>query len=379
MPGQTHAARKPMLVPAILAVFSLAASGATSAHAAHGAKCIAKPSASAPEGEHWYYRTDRATKRRCWYLGAEGAHVQKRAPSSEQTGSDALAQSAAPQGAQPTAPQRAQQPTAPAPKASMTEANVSSPVENETNAPAPAGPSPWPQPTALQPAQLTTPDPQAASTEANVSAPVETETNVPAPVASPSGPETSKLPDVPPPPTPALAERPTSVDVIDPASTPANNPVEESQSPANARSAPPQPTGDTDHTFALGMIAFVTFAISGSVFQVTRWLGRREARKRHRLEWPHPSTLDTSYPRASTSLDFDSEAAALHIPPPPKPLDETEGLTQALQQTLNELQAKHHVLQPGPSIVRVGRRLQPDQTSSAIEDREAARSYRVVG
>jgi hypothetical protein len=32
--------------------------------------CVAGPSTSAPEGEHWYYRSDRATHRKCWYLHA---------------------------------------------------------------------------------------------------------------------------------------------------------------------------------------------------------------------------------------------------------------------------------------------------------------------
>lgn len=31
--------------------------------------CIAKPNAPAPAGQHWWYRTDRATQRKCWFLG----------------------------------------------------------------------------------------------------------------------------------------------------------------------------------------------------------------------------------------------------------------------------------------------------------------------
>ena len=30
--------------------------------------CLAQPNSSAPEGNHWYYHTDRATQRKCWYL-----------------------------------------------------------------------------------------------------------------------------------------------------------------------------------------------------------------------------------------------------------------------------------------------------------------------
>jgi hypothetical protein len=32
--------------------------------------CVAAPNASAPQGQHWYYRVDRATHRKCWYLHA---------------------------------------------------------------------------------------------------------------------------------------------------------------------------------------------------------------------------------------------------------------------------------------------------------------------
>ena len=38
--------------------------------------CITKPNAAPPQGSHWYYRTDRATQRQCWYLRAEGDNVR---------------------------------------------------------------------------------------------------------------------------------------------------------------------------------------------------------------------------------------------------------------------------------------------------------------
>jgi hypothetical protein len=296
---------RPTLVPTIFALLSLAASCAASARTVHAAECIAKPNAPAPQGEHWYYRTDRATKRQCWYLGPEGASVQTGATqASVQPASDALAQLAAPQRAhRPTAPQSAQRPPAPEPTAA--------PAVTEANVPAPAALLPWP--------------------------------------------EASKLPDVPPAfePTPALAEPQQSVDAIDPPPTSTSNPAEESQSPANARSspaaAPAQATADADHTFALVTIALAALVISGSVFHATRWLDRHKAHNRHRLEWPHPSTLNAPHPRAP--VDLDSVTAARHIPPPPKPLDETERLTQTLLQILNELQTKHHVLQPRPSTL----------------------------
>jgi hypothetical protein len=41
-------------------------------------KCLTAPNAPAPRDEHWYYRTDRATNRQCWYLGSRDATVRKR-------------------------------------------------------------------------------------------------------------------------------------------------------------------------------------------------------------------------------------------------------------------------------------------------------------
>ena len=35
------------------------------------AECLSRPSKAPPRGSHWYYRVDRTTGRRCWYLGPE--------------------------------------------------------------------------------------------------------------------------------------------------------------------------------------------------------------------------------------------------------------------------------------------------------------------
>jgi hypothetical protein len=42
-------------------------------------ECIVRPNSQPPQGQHWYYRTDRESKRQCWYLGPEGATVRKNA------------------------------------------------------------------------------------------------------------------------------------------------------------------------------------------------------------------------------------------------------------------------------------------------------------
>jgi hypothetical protein len=54
----------------------LALMPAVPAHAA--AACNAAPKSPPPQGSHWYYRSDRALGRKCWYLAAAG---QKLVPS----------------------------------------------------------------------------------------------------------------------------------------------------------------------------------------------------------------------------------------------------------------------------------------------------------
>ena len=39
--------------------------------------CFAAPNTAAPPGHHWYYRTDRATQRKCWYVRAPGQPAQQ--------------------------------------------------------------------------------------------------------------------------------------------------------------------------------------------------------------------------------------------------------------------------------------------------------------
>jgi hypothetical protein len=43
-------------------------------------ECHAAPKGVAPQGAHWYYRTDRATKKKCWYLADEVAKTKKTMP-----------------------------------------------------------------------------------------------------------------------------------------------------------------------------------------------------------------------------------------------------------------------------------------------------------
>jgi hypothetical protein len=42
--------------------------------------CLSGPKNQAPQGGHWYYRVDHATKRHCWYLGEERERLSQTAP-----------------------------------------------------------------------------------------------------------------------------------------------------------------------------------------------------------------------------------------------------------------------------------------------------------
>lgn len=42
-------------------------------------ECLAAPKATTPKGAHWYYRVEKGTKRKCWYLADEVAKTKKAA------------------------------------------------------------------------------------------------------------------------------------------------------------------------------------------------------------------------------------------------------------------------------------------------------------
>ena len=55
---------------ALLVALAVTIPPAGPVHAA--ADCVAAPGSQAPLGSHWYYRTDHATGRKCWYVSPEG-------------------------------------------------------------------------------------------------------------------------------------------------------------------------------------------------------------------------------------------------------------------------------------------------------------------
>ncbi len=67
-----------------------------SSAASQAADCLASPKGTAPQGQHWYYRLERATKRQCWYLRAAGDKDGAKATQTAQATADTASDSAAP-------------------------------------------------------------------------------------------------------------------------------------------------------------------------------------------------------------------------------------------------------------------------------------------
>lgn len=128
------------------------------------ADCLTSPKGAAPQGQHWYYRLERSTKRQCWYLRAAG---DKNGTKAAQATSDTpTADAPAPQ--QPTvqdaraeylAPSSGAAPKTPSALAQAQPATPTQPsAEQTTDGSAPQPATPWPDvpaasaPPATQPA-----------------------------------------------------------------------------------------------------------------------------------------------------------------------------------------------------------------------------------
>jgi hypothetical protein len=65
--------------------------------------CITAPNSPTPQGSHWYYRLDRASQRKCWYVRAASQPVQQAAPPATVGPAAPLHSMAAPFGPKPAA------------------------------------------------------------------------------------------------------------------------------------------------------------------------------------------------------------------------------------------------------------------------------------
>jgi hypothetical protein len=149
--------------------------------------CLAAPDSTPPEGSHWYFRTDRTTQRKCWYLAAQGHKTHRIARAAR----DADAPTARPSRSERKPEQSSAAPTQ-SPAANDTQGRIqrfiygpktaaAEPVAESAPQPAPetvapaAGVLPWPAPalqqsTASADGAATAPDaPVAAVSESAVS------------------------------------------------------------------------------------------------------------------------------------------------------------------------------------------------------------------
>jgi hypothetical protein len=66
--------------------------------------CLAAPNSVAPQGSHWFYKLDPATKRKCWYVRAPGQTAQATRPKSPATSLHATPAPSGPTPAREAAP-----------------------------------------------------------------------------------------------------------------------------------------------------------------------------------------------------------------------------------------------------------------------------------
>ena len=265
------------LVPPMFGLVLVAASTSN----VNAVSCIAKPNGQPPQGQHWFYRTDRVTHRQCWYLAPQNADAQK---------TKQLSSTRTPR----ATPRHAQRPTAAAPQVA-----------------------------------------HAASAA---------ETGVPPPPAAAALADAVELPDVPPSfaaaPQPTLTESSRSADATGPEPAPATNDAEEPQLPVNAQTsqAATATQAAVEAPSSLIVVTLALLTMVGPVFHAARWLRRRKASDRRGLGQAGPLTV-----LARTCPDSDSKTAARYIPPPQSLKQAEKEVALALHQLLNDTQTKSNV------------------------------------
>lgn len=51
-------------------------------------ECLARPKGAPPRGSHWFYRRDRSTGKRCWFLGPETTRVRRAEPAARRASAE---------------------------------------------------------------------------------------------------------------------------------------------------------------------------------------------------------------------------------------------------------------------------------------------------
>jgi hypothetical protein len=292
----------PATIGAILSFGGLTVSG-SSVRAADD--CVAKPNAQAPQGGHWYYRTDRVNNRKCWYLRSDDGQVLQGAQdTSQDTDSNAddtatTGQSAPPPAA-PSAPVKSEAPHRAVIESATPKAIRSQPAGSDKTAtpsmqqstgpvPVPYNASPsvsWPWPSDMKAAE-TAPTPSPAPTTVptrETQMPAATSYDAPKPVV----PVRVRIA----PPNAQAADQPLAQASIEP--TP-QTPIASGVDGARARgtggsavemlqksfqrlTAPSTPGGEPDHAVALFISALALCTIGIGIFIATLW-SRRDTKQ----------------------------------------------------------------------------------------------------
>jgi hypothetical protein len=313
------------------AMFTLVLLAATSAQSAPDPRandaCLAKPDATTPPGQHWYYRIDHANnKRQCWHLGPEGDRVQKSEPQEEsQAAPDVAVQSS------PTA--RVQ------PFAAASHSGAPPESSQDTAAIAPVPPVPWVDaPKMPQLPAFLQPTPQAPPAAA-----VRSASATPAAIGDEIHRENEPtLPVNPRQPTRTIRAASRAVEL---------------QKPAGARPSLPAITArsttrslaEVDHIFAFLMVVFAVLAVTGPALHYAERRRRREAINFQPPRWARVVALNAPAPRELVTLPPEPLVRS-PAPVPVMPADQPERLAQALQQLVDRLQTKQA---PEPTTVRV--------------------------
>lgn len=293
-------------LPAVLVLIAgLAASSPAGARA--GDKCLIRPNAPPPRGQHWYYHIDHASKRQCWYLRKEGLPVRRNAPQAKQ-------QPLPPANPRP-APQASTQPP-PAAQLQPASAAPAAPLPDSTVAKAP--PPPWFD-----------------------------GVNIPklAPAAWPS--------------TPAAADASPSANSTDdpPPAHATVRPPPQAAAPPPAP-APIKPAAGTRPVFALFVLLFAGLAVAGLLFHIAERRRRAfEAASFRPPLWARVVALNAPAPRVGAPVPAARPEILQPRPAAPLvvPADHAERLAQALQELVDRLRAQP---ERAPGIV-------PDPTGHA--------------
>ena len=168
------------LIPVVVVLpvaFGYGSTGIGTAHAEDKRaeeNCLAAPNTLAPQGSHWYYRTDRVNQRKCWYLRTKGPAIQEQAAQEQrETGVTARrpAPNAAPDQSGP-GPLELRPVEAPPPALVAKPSKGDMQDAAQASRPAGVGQAAWPEPPSpARAGQVARPDPPSLAGTAQVARP----------------------------------------------------------------------------------------------------------------------------------------------------------------------------------------------------------------